>query len=258
MKILLHGWDTSRRLGIPEVCDATVSIIRKMGHEYIPNKSKVICAEAIGFLGYDNLTDDFAKATMKEMEEIVSKNDADLILTSYAAPYAAWSKERNGFLVQRGYELPVPIEHITTFLYKNLDKLKFKELRMKVLMHDGCTMGRKMGVVKEPRAVLEKIPGLEYLNFDHPELYVKERNLKPWDISACPGGWLDFTLPELMPYVAANMIREYAIPRGADVIVTTCGNGYHAFKAGVKHGGFSIKAMSFANLVDLALEGVEE
>ena len=257
MRILLHGWDTSKRLGVPELCDASVSIIKKMGHEYVPHQSKAICAEAIGFLGYENLVDDLAKKTVKEMEDVVAKEDIDLILTSYAAPYAAWSKEHNGFLVQRGYELPVPIEHISTFLYKNLDSLKFRELPLKVLMHDGCTLGRKMGVVEEPRAVLEKIPKLEYLNFDHPELYVKERNLKPWDISACPGGWLDFTLPELMPYVASNVIREYALPRGVDVIVTTCGNGYHAFKAGIKHGNFKIKAMGFANLIDMALEGVE-
>ncbi len=257
MRIMLHGWETSKRMGIPELCEASKSIIEKMGHEYVPNESKVICAEAIGFLGYDNLVDDFAKATVKEMEEKVSKYDIDLILTSYAAPYAAWSKERNGFLVQRGYELPVPIEHMATFLYKNLDKLKFKELPMRVLLHDGCTLGRKMGVVEEPRAVLAKIPKLEVLNFDHPELYVKERNLKPWDISACPGGWLDFTLPELMPYVASNVIREYALPKDVDIIISTCGNGVHAFKAGVKHSGFKIKAMAFANLIDMALEGVE-
>jgi|GEM_PF-1730583 len=258
MRIMLHGWETSNRMGVPEICDAMKSIVTKMGHEFVPNESKVICAEAIGFLGYDNLTDDFAKATVKEMEEKVSKENVDLILTAYAAPYAAWSKEREGFLVKRGYELPVPIEHISTFLYKNLDKLKFKELPMKVLMHDGCTLGRKMGVAEEPRKVLEKIPKLEYVNFDHPELYVKERNLKPWDISACPGGWLDFAIPELMPYVASNVIREYALPKDVDTIVTTCGNGYHAFKAGIKHSGFNIKAMAYPNLIDLALQGVEQ
>ena len=257
MRILLHGWETARRMGIPELCDASVSIIKKMGHEYVPNRSKVVCAEAIGFLGYDNLLDDLAKKTIKEIDEIVARENIDLIVTSFAAPYAAWSKEHEGFLVKRGYELPVPIEHISTFLYKNLDNLKFKDLPLKVLMHDGCTMGRKLGVVREPRAVLEKIPKLEYVNFEHPELYVKERNLKPWDISACPGGWLDFTLPELMPYVASNVIREYAMPREVDTVVTTCGNGYHAFKAGVKHGGFNIRAMAYPMLIDMALEGVE-
>ena len=257
MRILLHGWVTSQKLGVPEICDASVSIVKKMGHEYVPNRSKVICAEAIGFLGYDNLVDDFAKKTVEEIEDIVAKEEVDMILTSYAAPYAAWSKERNGFLVQRGYELPIPIEHMSTFLYKNLDKLKFKELPMRVLLHDGCTLGRKFGVVNEPRAVLEKIPKLEYLNFDHPELYVKERNLKPWDISACPGGWLDFTVPELMPYVASNVVREYAMPREVDAVVATCGNGYHAFKAGIKHGNFNIKAYSYTNIIDMALEGVE-
>jgi len=257
MRILLHGWVTSQKLGVPEICDASVSIVKKMGHEYVPNRSKVICAEAIGFLGYDNLVDDFAKKTVEEIEDIVAKEEVDMILTSYAAPYAAWSKERNGFLVQRGYELPIPIEHMSTFLYKNLDKLKFKELPMRVLLHDGCTLERKFGVVNEPRAVLEKIPKLEYLNFDHPELYVKERNLKPWDISACPGGWLDFTVPELMPYVASNVVREYAMPREVDAVVATCGNGYHAFKAGIKHGNFNIKAYSYTNIIDMALEGVE-
>ena len=255
MRILLHGWDTSSRLGIPEICDASKLIITKMGHEYVPHKSKVICAEAIGSLGYDNLTNEFAKKTVKETEELVAKENVDLILTSYAAPYAAWNKP-SGFLVKRGYELPVPIEHISTFLYKNLDRLIFNELPMKILIHDGCTLGRKMGVVNEPRAVLDKIPKLEYFNFEHPELYVKERNLSPWDISACPGGWLDFTLPELMPYVAANVIREYALPREVDAVVTTCGNGYHAFKAGVEHGGFNIKAISYTNLIAMALKGV--
>jgi Fe-S oxidoreductase len=257
MKVLLHGWSTSPRLGVPEICDASVSILKKMGHEYVPHESKAICAEAIGFLGYDNLVDDLAKKMVKEMEEAVAKEEVDMILTSYAAPYVAWSKDVNGFLYKRGYELPVPIEHMSTFLYKNLDKLKFKELPMRILLHDGCTLGRKYGVVKEPREVLARIPKLEVLNFDHPELYVKERNLNPWDISACPGGWLDFTMPELMPYVASNVVREYAMPRNVDAIVATCGNGYHAFKAGIKHSNFDIKAYSYTNLIDLALEGVQ-
>ncbi len=254
MKVLIYGWDTSPKLGVPEINDAMLSIVKKMNLEYVLHRSEVICAEAIGFLGYENLLDGFAKKTVKEIEDIVKKNDVDVIITAYAAPYAGW----NGFLKEKGYELPVPLEHISTFLYKNLDSLEFKELKMKVLLHDGCTLGRKMGVVKEPREVLKNIPGLEVLDFYHPELEVEARNLKPWDISACPGGWLDFTLPELMPYVSSNVIREYAMPRNVDAITSTCGNGYHALKIGVKHGSFNIKAVSYPNLIDLALRGVKE
>lgn len=63
----------------------------------------------------------------------------------------------------------IEVLHISEFLADQLEdgKLKFtKEVPETVTYHDGCRLARHVGVVEEPRMLLEKVPGLKLVEME--------------------------------------------------------------------------------------------
>ncbi len=249
-KVLIYGWGSSEHLAIPEVNEGLVNLLKKMKVDYVIHEEELTCAEGLSGLGYADELVEIAPKIQESIEENVKKHGITVIVTPFAASYYGW----NYTLKKKGFELSVPMVHISQYLYDNLPRLKFKEYKKRVLIHDGCRLGRYSGVTKEPREVLKAIPGLELVEIYHPELEVGVRNLKPWDTAPCPGGWLEITMPPLMKHVAKNVIDRYAMPQKPDIITSTCANGYHAFKAGKEFGGHDVEVKFFSNIVEEALE----
>lgn len=72
-----------------------------------------------------------------------------------------------------GKELPFKVRHITQFVAEALKsgrlKLK-KELNERLIYHDPCYLSRGVGVIEEPRTVLNSISGVQLLEFDRNRL----------------------------------------------------------------------------------------
>ncbi|MDI6704248.1 MAG: (Fe-S)-binding protein [bacterium] len=97
-----------------------------------------------------------------------------------------------------------------------------KELNQRVIYHDGCDIGRHVGIYEEPREILQSIPGVELLEFD----YNREEAI-------CCGGPLVSQDPGIAKKIASRRVEE-AVEKGADVIVTTCPTCFVNFKDGAK------------------------
>ncbi|OGW45672.1 MAG: hypothetical protein A2078_10150 [Nitrospirae bacterium GWC2_57_9] len=72
-----------------------------------------------------------------------------------------------------GAQLPFKIRHITQYVADAIasGKLKLKkELRERVIYHDPCYLTRGVGVIEEPRTVLNGIPGVTVLEFERNRL----------------------------------------------------------------------------------------
>jgi heterodisulfide reductase subunit D len=71
-----------------------------------------------------------------------------------------------------GAPLPFTIRHITQYAAEAIvsGRLKLKELKEKVIYHDPCYLTRGVGVIEEPRAVLNSIPGITLLEFERNRL----------------------------------------------------------------------------------------
>jgi heterodisulfide reductase subunit D len=60
-----------------------------------------------------------------------------------------------------GKALPFEVIHITQFMCENMDAVKFtKSLDVPITYHDPCYLSRGMGIVDEPRKIIEKFPGV--------------------------------------------------------------------------------------------------
>ncbi len=249
-KVLLYGWGSSEHLEVPEVNEGLVRLFKKMKVPYVVYEDEITCAEGLSGLGYTDELLEIAPKIVKGIEKAVKDQGVTIAVTPYAASYYGWEYT----LKKKGFSLPIPMVHIVQYLYDNLNVLKFKEYNKKVLIHDGCRLGRYAGITKEPREVLKKIPGLTLLEIYHPELEVGVRGLKPWNTSPCPGGWLEITMQPLMKYVASNVIDRYVMPEKPDIVTSTCANGYHAFKKGREYGKQNVEVKFFSNIVEEALE----
>jgi heterodisulfide reductase subunit D len=71
-----------------------------------------------------------------------------------------------------GQPLPFKIRHITQYVADAIrtGQLKLKELKERVIYHDPCYLSRGVGVIEEPRQVLNGIPGVTVLEFERNRL----------------------------------------------------------------------------------------
>ncbi len=87
-----------------------------------------------------------------------------------------------------------------------------KEFGKKVAYHDPCYLGRHNGIYEEPREVLKKIPGLEYLEM------AESRK----DSMCCGMGGGRVWMETLKDDRFSNLKLEQAIDLGAEVLATSC------------------------------------
>jgi glycolate oxidase len=92
-----------------------------------------------------------------------------------------------------------------------LEKLPKADLGMKVTWHDPCDLSRGLGIIEEPRAILEKL-GCEV---------VEMKNSKKQSRCCGGGGGILMSDESLSDKIALVRIKE-ALETGVDTVVTSC------------------------------------
>jgi Fe-S oxidoreductase len=110
----------------------------------------------------------------------------------------------------------VEVEHLSEFLASRVsapeDTGALEEAGTGVVAyHDPCSLGRRLGVYDEPRAVIEKITGAAPFEFFHSRAVAE----------CCGDGGL---LPEIDPALAERLAAAQLarLPEGVDTLVTAC------------------------------------
>jgi len=191
---------------LKKVARATVNILNKAGVNFgILGTKENCCGESIRKTGDEELFKRLAKENIKTFIDSGVKR----ILVSSPHCYHTFKNEYPEFMVK------FDIVHITQFLFEliNSGRLKFtKEYVKKVAYHDPCYLGRHNSIYDEPRAVLQKIPGL--ILKELPEF--RKASL------CCGGGggriWMETVKGERF----SELRLDQAIGEGAEELVTAC------------------------------------
>jgi len=200
------------------------------------------CGYPLELIGY---TDEAAKLAKRNIERLGEDN---LIVTPCPACYRAF-KELYPKLIKSKPLLKV--KHITQFYSDLIDKKilnpsDLRSLRIKVMYHDPCELGRHSNIYEEPRRVLNIIPGLEVYDprFTH-------------NLSACcgGGGLVSAYFPTLSTMAAARkLLEEDRVPTDLKAIVTECPQCISNLRqAWIEDEKIDIKLYNFAKLLNMSL-----
>lgn len=126
-------------------------------------------------------------------------------------------------------------------------KVKLKNLDMDVTYHDPCDLGRRMGIIEEPREILRAM-GVRIHEME---------NHGYFSMCCGAGGGMLITDPELVEDMAKQRMKQ-AIDTGVDILVTACPTCESTLLTGSmlarKEYKKRVKVMSIWELLDEALD----
>jgi Fe-S oxidoreductase len=139
------------------------------------------------------------------------------------------------------YDLDKKPLHVTQFLSKNLEKMKFENAKeITVTYHDSCHLAKGLGVVEEPRNIINKIPNLKF----------KELSFNGENGLCCgSGGGLRALNKDLADSMSSLIVKE-AESLGASMIISACPFCERSLNFGKEKIGANIEVKNLLTLVD--------
>jgi heterodisulfide reductase subunit B len=117
---------------------------------------------------------------------------------------------------------------------------------VKVTYHDPCQLARYLGLIDEPRQILESIRGIELVE----TAWTK----REWATCCGGGGGFEAVFPELSQILAVNRVSEL-LETGAEIIVTHCPGCAMQLKDGLKElKADSVEVLDLAEVIAMAME----
>ena len=179
--------------------------------------------------------------TMDASQTVVTKADAmgakDMVM-SCSGCFKTVSTNFGDFYSKTGQN----VYHLTQYVDNLIKERKLPlnhEFKAKVTYHDPCHLGRHSGVFEEPRNILKKIKGLEFVEME-----------KNRENSRCcgAGGGYKSAFNDFAVNIAAERIKD-AEAVGAEVIATACPFCVLNLKAGAKKIGSKVKVMDISEIL---------
>jgi Fe-S oxidoreductase len=191
---------------LKKVARATATILNQAGVNFgILGSKENCCGESIRKTGDEDLFKRLARENIKTFVD----HGVNKIVVSSPHCYHTFKNEYAQFRVN------FEVVHISQYLFElvRAGRLEFKkDFAKKVTYHDPCYLGRHNGVYDQPRAVLNKIPGLT----------LNEMAEARVDSLCCGGGggrvWMETQKGERF----SDQRIEQAMSVGAEVLATAC------------------------------------
>lgn len=220
-----------------KIAISTVKILNALNVEFKILDQENCCGSPVYMTGQLTKAKEIAKSNINLFNEQGIKT----IITSCAGCYRAI---KDVYPKKFGLKHKFEVVHLPEFIFQKLKKgtIEFKNnINMKITYHDPCHIGRHMGIYKEPREVLEKIPGLEFVEMDR-------NKHNAWCCGS--GGGVRSAFKDLSEYAAHERIKE-AKNTGASAIVSSCPFCLNQFKTNIIND--EIEAYDISQLIEKAL-----
>ena len=224
---------------LPHVSEATADVLVKQGIEVVIADN---CCCGLPAYGYGDL--EAARKLARKNMDILEKMDVDLIVTECASCSAHLKDypelfEEDPAMFERAEAFVKKISGFSEFMHDKMpeaDKAAGGKKKSKVTYHDPCHMCRYQGISKEPRSLLNQMPGVEYV-----ELPEADR---------CCGAAGSYNI---MHYEQSMKVLDRKIEHlkntDADVLTTECPGCCIQLAYGVRRAGLSTKVVHISQLM---------
>ncbi|HWR05891.1 (Fe-S)-binding protein [Sporomusa sp.] len=190
--------------------------------------------------GHGDEIAEFARHNVEKVRSLGAKT----LVTGCASCYHVWSHVYPEIL---GESLGFRLVHATEMLFDliNEGKLVPNELDKTVTYHDPCDLGRNSGVIQAPRAIINSIPGVKFIEM---ATYGEE--------STCCGGGgnLQGADQGLAEAIARKRIQEAAATR-ASIVVSACQQCEQMLEKAARTEKLPVQVMDVAELLLMSVEG---
>ena len=190
---------------------AVIDVLKRLGVEVIIPKDQVCCGLPIFLSGAREM----ALKNIRKNLELLNRSDVDTIIVGCATCGAALKKEYTHILEEMGEKteaakaLGRKVVDISSYLLRfDLEKY-LKPVQERVTYHDPCHLLRSQGVKEEPRNLLKRIPGVEFVE------------MAGADVCCGGGGTFQWEHPEVASGISANKVRAIKETQ-ARIVATGC------------------------------------
>ena len=232
---------------LPGVAEAVVRVLLANNIEVVVPKKQECC----GLPMYTYGDVETAKGLAKKNMEIFRALDVDYVLTgcgscggmlrtNYPEIFKGTAEEK------AAQEFSARVMDISEYLW---DKLQINGqdlgyLPLTVTYHDSCHLARGMGVTKQPRKILQSIPGIKFVE------------MREADQCCGAAGLFQGLYPEIATKITTNKINNVK-KTGADIVAVECPACLHRIQGGINFHKTGQKAVHLVEILDAAYQKVD-
>lgn len=214
---------------LPEIGFALIEVLKEHGVDIIIPEGQVCCGSPMIRTGQTDIVDSLVKQNTKALQ------DYDTIITVCAGCGATLKND------YPEYGVKFNVVDISEFLASRLDTRKMKPLNLRVTYHDPCHLARGQGILDEPREILSKIPGVEFVEMEEPN-------------RCCgAGGGVRAGKPEIAAALAKNKV-EMIRKLGVDAVITICPFCENNLRLSLEEEGLDVDVMNILKLLQMAYQ----
>lgn len=214
---------------LPEIGFALIEVLKQHGVDIVIPEGQVCCGSPMIRTGQTDILETLVKQNAKALQ------DYDTIITVCAGCGATLKND------YPQYGVKLNVVDISEFLIDKMDTTHMKPLNLRVTYHDPCHLARGQGIRKEPREILRKIPGVEFVEMEEPN-------------RCCgAGGGVRAGKPEIAAALAKHkveMIKELDV----DAVITICPFCENNLRLSLEEEGVEVEVMNILKLLQMAYQ----
>jgi fumarate reductase (CoM/CoB) subunit B len=215
---------------LPEIAVALLKVMDANNVDIVVPEGQVCCGSPLLRTGQTEIFPEIAKRNYEALK------DYDTIITVCAG---CGSTLKNDY-PKVGIDLNV--KDVSEFLAGRLETENMKPVDMKVCYHDPCHLIRGQGISKEPREILNKIKGVEFVEMEVP------------DQCCGAGGGVRSGKPEIAAGLGSKKVKMVE-KLDVDAVITICPFCEYNIQDSLEREGLSdVKVMNILKLLEKAYE----
>ncbi len=229
----------------PEVGESAVRVLRRLGVEVDFQEEQTCCGQPAFNSGFRSDAKPLAKRfldTFESSESIVipSGSCAAMVRVFYEELF-----HDEPDLAAKARNVAAKTFELTEFIVDALGITRLPESsgpprRTRVTYHEGCHLRRELGVMTQPRALLEAAPGVELAP------------MRQADVCCGFGGAFAVKYPDISGGMLADKLRHVA-ETGADAVTACDSTCLMQIAGGMEKSGMTTRAVHVAQLLDEAM-----